>query len=256
MAGSKQSRRRPWRKILAAFIGLVIIGLVLFYALAGFFDRDPVWTFPARGSKPELAAVLYSSDIGFLLGSGDNVAHAIAGTGIPVIGFNSSTLFRVHQSRAAANAIFDDSVRQALARTEARQVIVVGVSFGADMVRSGLAGLPVDMRGKVAGALLLAPGNTAFFSADPLGIRYLGTPDVGPGDAASLTWLPVECVQGVEETESLCPSLTMPNVRRTLMPGGHYLYRHEDLFRRVVIDSVKRIEGSGSRSSQSVQTSA
>jgi type IV secretory pathway VirJ component len=234
-------RRHLGARISAVIVALILIALIVFYALAGFFDPDPVRVFPARGPTQGLAAVLYSSDIGFRLGSADQVADAISGAGIPVIGFNSPALFRTHRSRTEANALFASSLRQTLSRTGASRVIVVGVSFGADMVRAGLAGLPVDMRGKVAGALLLAPGRTVFFSADPFGIRYLGTPDLGPVDAASLTWLPIECVQGVEETDSLCPSLTMANVRRTLLPGGHYLYRHKELLRRTVLGSVARI---------------
>lgn len=245
MATSTRPSRHSSARIVAAAAALVLVALLVFYGLAGFFDRDPVWVFPARGPTRDLAAVLYSSDIGFRLGSADRVADALTGTGIPVIGFNSPVLFRTHKSRAEANALFAGSLRQALARTGAHRLIVVGVSFGADMVRAGLAGLPTSLRGKVAGALLLAPGRTVFFSADPLGIRYLGTPDLGPADAASLTWLPIECVQGAEETDSLCASLTMPNVRRTLLPGGHYLYRHEDLLRRAVLGSAARIAAAG-----------
>jgi len=244
-------RRRIAGLMAAAGIALLIAGMLAFYALAGFFDRDPVWFFPARPPTGDFAAVLYSSDLGFRIGTTGTVAKAIAAEGIPVIGLNTPALFGARKTRAQVNALFVHDVRLALARTGASRVIVVGGSFGADIARTGLAGLPTNMRGKIAGALLMAPGKTVYFGADPLGVRYLRSPDLGPQDARSLSWLPVECVQGAEERDSLCPTLDMPNVRSTVLPGGHYLYRHMDLMLQTVRAAIARI-----RSSPRTQTSA
>jgi type IV secretory pathway VirJ component len=41
-----------------------------------------------------------------------------------------------------------------------------------------------------------------------------------------LTWAPLTCIYGVEEIDSLCPLLKVPNARKVGMPGGHNI-RHD-----------------------------
>jgi NAD(P)-dependent dehydrogenase (short-subunit alcohol dehydrogenase family) len=41
--------------------------------------------------------------------------------------------------------------------------------------------------------------------------------------ASRLTWAPVTCIWGTAETNSLCPELNLPNVRKVPLPGGHRL---------------------------------
>lgn len=102
--------------------------------------------------------------------------------------------------------------------------MLLGQSYGADMLQTGLARLPADLRAKVAAIILVVPGETAFFRSDPSGLAYRGKPDSwGIATARTIDWAPLTCIYGVRETDSLCPLLKQDNAHVVAMPGGHYL---------------------------------
>ncbi|MDT8758463.1 virulence factor [Sphingomonas psychrotolerans] len=221
--------------MLLAASAAALLGL---YAAAGFFDRDPVRLFPARGVPRPVAAVFFSGDMGLRFGMGPYVAGALAGAGIPVLGVSSSAAFASHRSRAETDAIVANAIRETLRRTGARRVVVLGQSFGADIVRVGLADLPRDLRARIAAAVLVVPGATAYFRADPSGLSYRGIPDANAAEASRLGWLPLICIQGSAETDTLCPTLTMANSRRIALPGGHFLRNDHALLVRTILTAL------------------
>ncbi len=214
---------RSWKAWLAIVVVAVLSVPVSLYAAAGYFDRDPVHLFGEIDRPEPIAAVLFSGDMGLRFGLGPYVANAMADRGVPVLGVASPTQFRFRRTRAEVDAIVANGIRETLAKTGARKVIVIGQSFGSDIARVGLVDLPADLRAKVASVVLVVPGQTAFFRADPSGLAYRGAPDAGPAEARRLDWIRLTCIRGAAETDSLCPSLTMPNVRTVSLPGGHFL---------------------------------
>jgi type IV secretory pathway VirJ component len=222
---------RRWRR--GAWVtGILSAIVVLFVYLAGYFDRDPVHVYPAIGVRssgtPPIAVVNFSGDMGlrFLLGA--STSRGLTEHGIPVVGITTPALFARPRTRDELDAIVADGIRTALARTGAKRVVVMGQSYGADIVQTGLADLPASLRARVAAIVLILPGNTVFYRADPSGLLYdHGTPDsMGATTGNRLTWAPLTCIYGVEETDSLCPLLTIPNARKVGMPGGHNI-RHD-----------------------------
>ncbi|WP_233503741.1 virulence factor [Sphingomonas psychrotolerans] len=212
--------------------GAVLLGL---YAVAGFFDRDPVHLFGAGTRGKPVAAVFFSGDMGLRFGMGPYISDGLVKAGIPVLGVSSSTAFASRRTRAETDAIVANAIRQTLRQTGASRIVVLGQSFGADIVRVGLADLPQDLRGRVAAAVLVVPGATAYFRADPSGLSYRGTPDADGSEASRLDWLPLTCIQGVTETDTLCPALTMTNARRIALPGGHFLRNDHRLLVQTIL---------------------
>jgi len=231
-------RPRGWKGWTALFVGILIGLVLLLYASAGFFDRDPVHLYGMDNGRKPVAAVYFSGDMGLRFGMGPYVASALAKAGVPVLGVSSSTAFALHRGREEVDAIVANAIRDTLKRTGAERVIVLGQSFGADMVRVGLTSLPADLRPKIAAVVLVVPGQTAYFRADPSNIAYHGTPDADAPEAQALNWLPITCIWGVAETDSLCPSLLNPNVRRIVLPGGHFLRNDHDLLVRTIFASL------------------
>lgn len=216
-------------RILArAALALGVISLAVFAAF-GYFDRNPVNYYPARGDAKPVAVVNFSGDMGlrFLLGA--STSRGLTANGYQVVGLTSPVLFRKHRTAAEVDAIIADGIRTALARTGAQRIVVMGQSYGADVVQTGLAHLPADLRPKVAAVILILPGDTVYFRADPTGHAYSGKSE---SDAAatvnSLTWAPLTCIQGIEETDSLCPHVRIPDARVIKMPGGHNINHDED----------------------------
>lgn len=223
-------------------LAFAVIALAVFAAF-GYFDRDPVNYYPARGVAKPVAVVNFSGDMGlrFLLGA--STSRGLTENGYPVVGLTSPVLFRTHRTAAEVDAIIAQGIRTALARTGAQRIVVMGQSYGADVVQTGLAHLPADLRPKVAAVILILPGNTVYFRADPTGQAYTGKSE---SDAAatvnSLTWAPLTCIQGIEETDSLCPLVRLPGANVIAMPGGHTINHDEGALLRHVIGAVERAE--------------
>jgi type IV secretory pathway VirJ component len=229
---------RSW-KGWSALVAAILIGFVLaLYAIAGFFDRDPVRTYGMDGSRKPLAAVYFSGDMGMRFGMGPYVADALAKAGVPVLGVSSSTAFGHHRSAEEVDAIVANAIRDTLKRTGADKIILMGQSFGADMVRVGMVSLPEDLRKRVVAVVLVVPGETAYFRADPTNIAYHGTPDADASSVRQLTWVPITCIRGATETDSLCPLMLTPNVQRIVLPGGHFLRSDHDLLVRTIFSAL------------------
>ncbi|WP_240610246.1 virulence factor [Sphingomonas pokkalii] len=232
---------------MAALLAAAALACLGIYWSAGFLDRDPVHLFamPATPGthSPTVAAVFFSGDMGLRYGMGSYVVDALAGSGVPVYAIASSTAFARRRTHMDVTAMVADAVRQAMRRSGADKVVVVGQSFGADMVRVGLAELPLELRSHVAALVLIVPGTNAYFRADPLGLAYIGTPDADAAEARALDWLPVACIRGADEADSLCPTLLLPNVRRITLPGGHFLRMDHDLLVRSVFSALAPVLG-------------
>ena len=207
---------RRWRR--GAWVtGIISAIVVLFVYLAGYFDRDPVHVYPALGvhasGPPPIAVVNFSGDMGlrFLLGA--STSRGLTEHGIPVVGITTPALFAHHVTRRELDAIIADGVRTALARTGAKRIVVMG------------------------------PGDTVFYRADPSSLLYdHGTPDgMGATSGNRLTWAPLTCIYGVEETDSLCPLLTTANARKVGMPGGHNIRHDADGLLRHVLASIREV---------------
>lgn len=242
----RTSAARRWRR--GAWVtGILSAIVVLFVYLAGYFDRDPVHVYPAIGvhssAAPPIAVVNFSGDMGlrFLLGA--STSRGLTEHGIPVVGITTPALFGRSRTRSELDAIVANGVRTALARTGAKRIVVMGQSYGADIVQTGLANLPTELRPRVAAIVLILPGDTVFYRADPSGLLYdHGTPNsMGATTGNTLGWAPFTCIYGVEETDSLCPLLTVPNARKVGMPGGHNIHHDADGLLRHVLAVIRAV---------------
>ncbi|WP_298672005.1 AcvB/VirJ family lysyl-phosphatidylglycerol hydrolase [uncultured Sphingomonas sp.] len=249
---NRQGRR--WvRRLLA---GLAVLALILIGLLwrGSYFDRDPYEAMAATGpAHGDVAALYLSGDMGLRFGPGDTMADLLAARGIPVIGFNTPVAFRARRTAAETDAIIADAVRTALAASHAERLVLIGRSFGADVLAAALPALPENLRHRVAAVVLIVPGRHVFFRADPSNITYLGTPD---SDArrgiGAITWAPLVCIHGAEEADSACAGITQPNVTNIAMPGGHFLDFDTAAITRNVMSALARVtalpmRGSGGR---------
>jgi len=225
MVSSQYRSRR--RRRLVGIVGFVCVGVGLLLgvaALAGFFQSDPVRVFAGEGPARRIGVVYVSGDMGLRFGPGPYVSRALAQDGITVLGLNTPTLFRRHRTAAQIDGIVAGAVREALVRTGAQRLVLIGQSFGADILHTGLAHLPPGLRSHVAGVVLIVPGRMVYFRADPTGIAYRGTPDGRAQDTLrQLDWAPLTCIYGRQEADSACPAVSLPDATLIAMPGGHFL---------------------------------
>lgn len=228
---SSSRRRDPVAIGFAAAmaVALLLLGYLGFLGYYGgpmyrFVPAPPRVTAPAPGT----VAVMFSGDSGFNAGMTPHIGRALAAHGLPVIEVNSLTAFRDGRTPAQTAALVEDATRRALHLPGAARVVLIGQSFGADMLQYGASVLPRALRPRVRQLLFAVPGDTLLFRASPNGI-FDGAPDrAALPSARRIDWAPVLCVHGAEERNSLCPSWRQRNVRVVTLPGDHYLHHDPD----------------------------
>lgn len=231
---------RPMRRGVAvtAIVAAICIGLA---AAAGYLDRSPYHFYPAAARPAPVVVVNVSGDMGlrFLLGA--STSRGLTAHGYPVLGVTSPVVFRHRRTRAEITTSVAAAIRHAMAATGARRVVVMGQSYGADIVQTGLADLPPSLRRHVAAIVLVLPGDSVFFRADPTGLAYHGRPDsIATTTADTLRWAPLTCIYGVEETDSLCPRLRVAGATIVPMPGDHDIDHDADGLLRHVLRAIGR----------------
>jgi type IV secretory pathway VirJ component len=232
------------RKIV---LGLLVVLLALggFLAHIGYFGGELFRVVPAeRPSPPAMkrtAVILFSGDMGFRVGMGPKMAERLAHDGIPVLGVNSMVYYRTKRTPQEATALVVRAIRRALAMPGIDRVVLLGQSFGADMLHVGLAGMDSKWRPKIAFVALVVPGDTVDYRISPIELIGWEKPDaVALPTASKLNWVPAICIWGEEETDSLCPKLDMPNIALQPLSGNHHLSHNSYRLTRVLEGAMER----------------
>jgi type IV secretory pathway VirJ component len=226
-------------------MGLLIalaIACTLALAWLGYFAASPFVDIPPHGRpRRDVAAVFLSGDMGLKVGIAPRIVQALADRGITVIGVNALAAFRSQTTPADALAVVEQAMARATRISGAGHVMLVGQSFGADMLHVALARLPRTMRPRVPLVALIVPGATVEYRASPaeLFTFLIGEADALP-TARTLDWAPVLCVFGQEEANSLCPLMWQQNVHAVALPGGHPLHNDANAVVRALDDAMAR----------------
>ncbi|MBB4611934.1 alpha/beta fold hydrolase [Novosphingobium taihuense] len=222
---------------------LALAALVtLAFAIFGYFDATPfVFREPAsHRARYPLAAIYWSGDMGYTLGVGHGMVQTLLDHDIPVLQVSSPVLFGFQRDRPFTEQAMASSIREALARSGASRVALVGNSFGADMIGAAAGSLPADLRKRVASIVMVVPGTSVYFHANPTGIFYRGPGDSSPERTIpQLTGLPLTCIYGTDEDESLCREPVMRMARRIPLNSGHMMLGDRDTLYAAVYRAVQ-----------------
>jgi type IV secretory pathway VirJ component len=229
--------------VAAALVALAVPGTL---ALGDYFgtDAEALVPSPTAPPRPPLAAVLWTGDMGLNIGVGSGIVDGLIRSGVPVLTVSSPVRFRFARDEAFARRAVAASLRDALNRTGASRVALVGYSFGADILGATVGSLDPTLRARISSVVLAAPGADVYFQANPFGIAYLGRPDSDPARTIPLLrGLPVSCIHGLAEEDSLCARPVMRRARLTGIPGGHLLIGHRDELDAAVVAAVLQPPG-------------
>lgn len=229
------------RRVGIAIVSLLVAALIGFFYL-GYLGSDPFTTIrPTAPARRDVAAIILSGDMGFRVGMGPQIAKRLTADGIPVVGVNSLNYFRTTRTPAEATALLTTAIGKADAAFHPRKLILIGQSFGADMLHVALAGLAPDLRRNIAMVALIVPGATVEFRASPSEIfTFAMNEEPAWPTAKRIDWVPLLCVYGREESASLCPLLRQPNAHVVGLPGGHPLHYNATAVYRQLTDAIRR----------------
>jgi type IV secretory pathway VirJ component len=201
----------------------------------------PLIEVPSKAQGGRAMAVILSGDGGWA-GIDKDVAGALAAKGIPVVGWNSLQYFWSAKKPEVAAKDLERVLRHYLAAWDKQEVLLIGYSFGADVLPFFANRLPADLLGKVHLLALLGPGKTADFEfhvTDWLGGGSKGQP-VLPEVKKLAGHPPVLCLYGAKEDDSLCPEVPAALGRSQVLPGAHHFGGDYDALAALILKEAGR----------------
>lgn len=227
------------------FLGVIgAVLLALWYI--GYIGEGALFgVMPAKADAPaghrHLVALYLSGDMGFHAGLGPGIADRLTRQGISVVTENSLHFFRTRRTPEQTGAMIAEGLRRALAMDPYARLLLLGQSFGADVIIPSLPYVPTALRRRITFVGLIVPGATREWRASPSEIFSIGEPEEDAVTAAQrLNWVPLLCVHGAEEEASLCPLLSQRNATLVRLPGGHALDHDADAASAALLRAIDR----------------
>jgi type IV secretory pathway VirJ component len=177
---------------------------------------------PVTGPDRDLMAVVLTGDGGWAE-IDKRVAARLAEGGVPVVGWSSLKYYWTPRTPEAAAHDLARILERYGRLWGKRRVLLVGYSFGADVLPFLVSRLPADLRSRVALVGLLGLSEQASFEfhvAGWLGVETGHHPTVP--EVARLGTTPVLCLRGEDEADSACRLLRGAAVHTVNLPGGHH----------------------------------
>ncbi|HYC96013.1 MAG TPA: AcvB/VirJ family lysyl-phosphatidylglycerol hydrolase [Sphingomicrobium sp.] len=230
MATRRQASPSPLFLRKAA-IGWAIALFALLIAAAAAYSsmqsQPAVQDLSASAYRRDASVVFLSGDAGLPRWSlGKQVAQRLADDGYSVTAIDSLSAFSQRRSPAQAGAILAGAMRDAMRRNPGAPIVLLGQSFGSDIIPIAVAHLPPDLRSRIARIILTVPGTHAYLRVFPGEMLGTARPDLALQPfVRSLPPVPLTCIYGVEEPDSLCRVISGPNFKSVALPGGHGLHR-------------------------------
>ncbi|MFT3906922.1 MAG: AcvB/VirJ family lysyl-phosphatidylglycerol hydrolase [Steroidobacteraceae bacterium] len=204
--------------------------------------RDlPVVEVPAKGqadtSTSNLYAVLLTGDGGWA-GLDQDIADSLATRGIPVVAINSLKYYWKARDPAAAAADLQRVIQHYGRQWNRSKLLLIGYSFGADVLPYLYNRLPAATREAVVSTNLLGLSANATFEFHVSSwipgsgsSGYPTVPEIGRMGSAKLL-----CLQGADEDDSSCASLRGANIKTVKLPGGHHFGGDYAALARQILD--------------------
>ncbi|MBS0365316.1 MAG: virulence factor family protein [Proteobacteria bacterium] len=189
-------------------------------AQAAGIEDLPLQEVHASGNSPEFALLL-TGDGGWA-GLDQELAARLAADGVPTVALNSLKYFWNERKPEEVTAAIARVLRHYLSAWNKQRVLLIGYSFGADVLPFVINRLPPDLRGRIVSASVLGIDGEASFEISISDWVGSGTGSPTRPEVAALAPLPVLCIYGQGESDSICPDLAGSHVSRLQVGKGHH----------------------------------
>ena len=191
----------------------------------------PLIVRPLPESRGDTLAVMITGDGGW--GATDRrVSRYLAEYEIPTVGLSSIKYFWTKRTPEGASADLACLLRHYIEAWHKDKVILIGYSFGADVLPYMVSRLPEDLQRRVILMACLGPSTEATFQfkfADwiPGKEREDGHPTKPEVERVRrVHGLNVLCVYGSKEKHSLCPQLDPADAKLIKIPTAHHFHQY------------------------------
>ncbi len=184
----------------------------------------PVVEVPAQPgtAQSDAFALLMSGDGGWA-GIDQDIAAALTASGIPVVGLDSLRYYWTARTPEGLAEDTDKLIRYYLAHFGKKRVLLIGYSQGADVLPFAVNRLPAATRASVALTAILGMSEHALFEFHVS--SWVSDSKSGPEtlpEVDRITGMPVLCIYGADESDSLCPKLDPNKIIVVKVKGGHH----------------------------------
>lgn len=171
------------------------------------------------------------------------LAKILAAQGIPTVGFDSLSYFWKTRTPATTSQDIERVIAQYLEKWNKKQVILIGYSFGADVLPFVANNLSPETQQKISLIALLGMGKTAAFefrlsswmNADKNPDRLPILPAI-----EKMTWANSICIYGIADPAANCLPAIAHGVKAISMSGDHHFdEKYEELVKHI-IDNQKK----------------
>jgi type IV secretory pathway VirJ component len=195
-------------------------------------------------AKPKLdtLAIIYSGDGGWRDIDSD-VGAVLQADGIPVVGVDALRYFWAEKTPEQTGADLSRIIRAYRKQWNVSHVLLIGYSFGADVLPATFNKLPDNDRAKVIQMSLLALSHAANFEISVSG--WLGGQGTGAGgdptkQLETIDPKLVQCIFGTEDEDDACKSLAPRGVETLGIDGGHHFDEDYEKLAKHILDALKK----------------
>lgn len=200
----------------------------------------PIEVAPRRNTM----AIIYSGDGGWR-DIDQKLAAYLKHEGIPVVGVDALRYFWNEKTPAQTATDLSRIIATYRQRWNVENVVLIGYSFGANILPATYRLLPKDDQEAVRLMSLLALSHQADFEIAVTG--WLGYPGAGKhgdpvDDLRAIEPLKIQCVYGLEEEDTACPDLgKIPGVDIHPRKGGHHFDGDYRALNQLIVDRLSQL---------------
>lgn len=170
------------------------------------------------------------------------IAGILQSQGIPTVGLDTLRWFWTLRTPQETGAEIARLIDLYTVKWKVPKVILVGYSFGADVLPAAYLTMPPEAKAKVAEMSLLGlatMGDWQITVSGWLGKTSATAQPTGPA-LAQLPPALVQCIHGEEEDDSACPTLAGTGVEIITTKGGHHFDGNYQALAQKIIDGFQR----------------
>jgi type IV secretory pathway VirJ component len=187
----------------------------------------PLIEVPAASSVSDTLAVIVTGDGGWGV-TDRGIAERLAARGVPAVGLNSLKYFWNSKTPESSGRDLERILLHYLDAWGKKRVVLVGYSFGADVLPFMINRLPPELQSRVRVVALIGLGSVADFEFHVLNWlgaeAHKGSLPVRP-EIEKLKGMNICCFYGKTDEDALCKDLPPGTVRTFELEGGHRVGR-------------------------------
>jgi type IV secretory pathway VirJ component len=196
----------------------------------------PLIEVPATGGSSALMAIHLTGDGGWGV-TDRGIAESLAAKGIPVVGLNSLRYFWKQKTVEQASADFNRILQYYSALWKRNEVVVVGYSFGADVLPFLLNRIPEESLQKIKVIIYLGLSSMADFEfhwTDWFANRKKSMSLKVQPEIEKLRGRKMLCFYGTGDGDAICKQLDSGLVKAVPLQGGHRIGKDY----RPIVDAI------------------